>query len=322
MLICFLITVLLLAAATAQAQLGKVHRIGFVGASSASAYASFLKSLQQGLRDLGYLEGKNIITEYRYGEGKFDRLPTFIAELIELGVDIIVVSGARAISEAKTATRITPVVMTTVDDPVALGLIESLARPGGNITGLTNLAPELSGKRLELLLETVPKLTRVFVVWQPDAPGPMVTFKETRLVAETLRVQLQSLEVRTANDFEKAFKEATRETLGALLVLQSALTNAHRIQIVQLAAKSRLPAMYTQNEYVEAGGLMSYSPNYNEMYRRAATYVDKILKGAKPGDLPVEQPTRFELVINLKTAKQIGLAIPPNVLARADRVIR
>jgi putative ABC transport system substrate-binding protein len=221
----------------------------------------------------------------------------------------------------KNATKMI-LIMTTIEDPVSMGIIDSLARPGGNITGLTNLAPELSGKRLELLKEALPKISRLAVLWPPDAQGAVVAFKETQAAALALGVELQSLEVRSSNEFEGAFRVATTGRAGALLVLQSALTNAHRKPIVELATKNRLPAMYTQSDYVEAGGLMSYAPSYTDMYRRAATYVDKILKGAKPADLPVEQPTKFEFVINLKTAKQIGLTIPPNVLARADRVIK
>jgi putative tryptophan/tyrosine transport system substrate-binding protein len=300
----------------------KIPRIGFLGGSSASAYARFIEAFQQGLRDLGYEDARNITIDYRYGEGRRDRLPDLSGELVRLKVDVILVSGALAISALQNATKTIPVVMATVEDPVAQGFVASLARPGGNITGLTNLAPELSGKRLELLKETISKVSRVAVLWDPSTPGSAVTFKETQVVAPAVSVQLQSLEVRSSNDFEGAFRAATTERAGALIVLQSLLTNAHRQRIVDLAVNNRLPAMYTQTEYVEVGGLMSYAPSYTDIYRRAATYVDKILKGAKPADLPVEQPKKFELAINLKTAKQIGLTIPPNVLARADRVIR
>ena len=300
----------------------KNRAAGLSRGSSASAYSSFLEAFRQSLRDLGYEEGQNIAIDYRYGEGKRDRLPGLSADLVRLKVDVIVVSGALAISALKNATKTIPIVMTTVEDPVAQGFVASLARPGGNITGLTNLAPELSGKRLELLKETFSKISRVAVLWDPSTPGSVVTFKETQGVAPALGVQLQSLEVRNSNDFERAFRAATTERAGALIVLQSLLTNAHRQRIVDLALNNRLPAMYTQTEYVEVGGLMSYAPSYTDIYRRAATYVDKILKGTKPADLPVEQPTKFEFVVNLKAAKQIGLTIPPNVLARADRVIR
>jgi putative ABC transport system substrate-binding protein len=303
-------------------QAATVYHIGFLGGSSAKAYASFVEAFQQGLRELGYIEGKNFVIEHRYGDGKLDRLPDLASELVRLGVDVIVVSGARATSQVKSATKTIPVVMTTIEDPVAMGIVDSLARPGANITGLTNLAPELSGKRLELLTETLPKTSRVAVMWPPDATGAIVAFKETYRAAQGLGVSLQSLEVRSPKDFDEAFRVARTERASALIVLQSALTNAHKKLIMDLATKNRLPSMCTQKEYVEAGGLMSYGVATRDLYRRAANYVDKILKGAKPADLPVEQPTKFELVINLKTAKQIGLTIPPNVLARADKVIK
>jgi ABC-type uncharacterized transport system substrate-binding protein len=300
------VAVMLAVAVIAQAQQPtKVHRLGFLGGSSASAYARFIEAFQQGLRDLGFEDRQNITIDYRYGEGQRDRLPDLSRELVRLKVDVIVVSGALAISALKNATKTIPIVMTTVEDPVAQGFVASLARPGGNITGLTNLAPELSGKRLELLKENFSKINRVAVLWDPSTPGSVVTFKETQVVAPALGVQLQSLEVRSLKDFEGAFRAATTQRAGALIVLQSLLTNAHRQRIVDLAVNNRLPAMYTQTEYVEVGGLMSYAPNYIDIYRRAATYVDKILKGTKPGDIPVEQPTKFEFVINLKAAKQM-----------------
>ncbi len=252
-------------------------------------------------------------------------LPRFYrpAELVRLEIDVIAVSGARAIRELKNATKTIPVIMTTVEDPVAQGFVASLARPGGNITGLTNIAPELSGKRLELLKESLPKMSRLAILWQSDAPGPVVTFKETEVVAKALGLQIQSLEIQGRKpDLDEAFLVATKGRADALIVLQSVLTNTHRKQIVNLAARDLLPAMYTQREYVEVGGLMSYAPSYTEIYRRAAIYVDKILKGSNPADLPVEQPTKFEFAINLKTAKEIGLTIPQSVLYRADRVIR
>ena len=314
---------LFFAVSLADAQQTKnVPRIGFLGGSSASAYSGFIDAFRKSLRDLGYVEGQNIAIEYRYADGKRDRLSDLSADLIRLKVDVILVSGSLAIGALKNATKRIPIVMTTVEDPVAQGFVDSLARPGGNITGLTNLAPELSGKRLELVKETLPKIDRVAVLWDPLGPGPAVAFKETQAVAPPMGLQLQSLEIRSPNDFEGAFKAAIAERSGAVIVLQSFLTNAHRRRIVDLALTHRLPGMYTQMEYVEVGGLMSYAPSYTAIYGRAATYVDKILKGTKPADLPVEQPMKFELVINLKTAKQIGLTIPPNVLARADRVIK
>lgn len=314
---------LFFAVSLADAQQTKnVPRIGFLGGSSAAAYSGFIDAFRKSLRDLGYVEGQNIAIEYRYADGKRDRLSDLSADLIRLKVDVILVSGSLAIGALKNATKTIPIVMTTVEDPVAQGFVDSLARPGGNITGLTNLAPELSGKRMELVKETLPKVDRIAVLWDPSGPGPAVAFKETQAVAPPMGLQLQSLQVRSPNDFEGAFKAAIAERSGALIVLQSFLTNAHRRRIVDLVLTHRLPGMYTQMEYVEVGGLMSYAPSYTDIYRRAATYVDKILKGTKPADLPVEQPTKFEFVINLKTAKQIGVTIPPNVLARADRVIR
>ena len=236
-------------------------------------------------------------------------------------VDVIVALAPAAVRAAKSASRTTPVVMAHGGDPVAQGFVDSLARPGGNITGLSNFSAELGGKRLELLREAFPKVSRVAVIWNPDAPGPVLTFKELEIAAKALRVQLQSLQVRGPNDFEGAF-QAARERAGSLVVIQDVVTVTYLKRIVDLAAKNRVPAIYMEKEFAEAGGLMSYGPSQPDMFRRAATYVDKILRGTKPADLPVEQPTKFELVINLKAAKQIGLTIPPNVLARADRVIR
>src|SRR5215831_19060533 len=321
--VCLMTTVLLTTALPAEAQQpGRVRRIGFLGVSSSSAYSGYIDAFRKSLRDLGYVEGQNIAIEYLYGDGKSDRLADLSADLIRRKVDVILVSGSLAISALKNATKTIPIVMTSVEDPVAQGFVGSLAKPGGNITGLTNLAPELSGKRLELVKETLPKIDRVAVLWDPNGPGPAVAFKETQAVAPSMNLQLQSLQVRSPNDFEGAFKTATAERSGALIVLQSFLINAYRQRIVDLARTHRLPGMYTQIDYVTLGGLMSYAPSYTDIYRRAAIYVDKILKGAKPSDLPVEQPTKFEFIINLKAAKQIGLTIPPNVLTRADKVIR
>jgi putative ABC transport system substrate-binding protein len=300
----------------------KLPRIAFLGGSSGSAYASFIEAFRQGLRELGWIEGQNLVFELRYGEGKLDRLPDLAAGLVRDNVDVVAVSGARAVLEMKNATQTIPIIMTTIEDPVAMGIVQSLARPGKNITGLTNLAPELSGKRVELLKEIVAKLSRVAVLWPPDAAGAVVTFKDTQSAARTLGLQVQSLEVRTATEFDAAFRTATKERTEAIVVLQSALTNAHRKLIADLAATNRLPGMYTQRDYVEAGGLISYGVDTRDLYRRAAVYVDKVLKGANPAELPVEQPTKFELVVNLKTAKKIGLTVPQSVLYRADSVIR
>jgi ABC-type uncharacterized transport system substrate-binding protein len=300
----------------------KVPRIGFLGGASASFYAARTNAFRQGLNELGYTEGKNIVIEYRYAEGKFDRLPDLAAELVGLKLDVIVAAPTPSVLAAKKASATTPIVFASVVDPVASGLVASLARPGGNITGLTILGPELSGKRLELLKEVLPNVTRVAALWNSANPAQELIWKEMQAAAQELRLQLQSLEVRSANDFDIAFEAALRERAQALIPSGEPLINTQLKRIVEFAAKNRLPAMYAGPEVVDAGGLMSYAPNYTDQYRRAAIYVDKILKGAKPADLPVEQPTKFEFVINLKTAKQIGLTIPPNVLARADKVIK
>jgi putative tryptophan/tyrosine transport system substrate-binding protein len=300
----------------------KVTRIGYLSSVSQTADSYRREAFRQGLYALGYVEGQNIAIEYRYADGELSRFPGLADELIELKVDVIVASSAPGVLAAKKATQSIPIVMTNVGDPVGEGIIDSLARPGGNVTGLTGVAPDLSGKRLELLKETVPRVSRVGILWDPGSKGMATLFSETEAAALAMKVQLQSLEVRYPEDFERAFKAATARQAGALVVLQSPLTATHRGRIVDFATKSRLPTMFGEGAHVEAGGLMSYAPNYNDLFRRAATYVDKILKGAKPADLPVEQPMKFELVINLKAAKQIGLTIPPNVLARADKVIR
>ena len=278
----------------------------------------------QGLRDLGYFEGKNIAFEYRSTEGKSERRPDQVAELVNLKVDIIVADGTGASLAAKKATSAIPIVMTSSSDPVGTGLITSLARPGGNVTGLTSVTGELGGKLLELLKEIVPRLTRVAIALPgPDSPASKLFLKETEAPARALRVQLIALWVRGPKDFESAFRVATKERANALLVrVPPATFSAHLKELVELTAKSRLPAISPARNWVDAGGLMSYGADQNVNFRRAATYVDKILKGTKPADLPVEAPTKFEFVINLKTAKQIGLTIPPNVLVRADRVIK
>jgi putative ABC transport system substrate-binding protein len=268
------------------------------------------------------MEGKTIVIEWRYAEGKFDRLPALAAELVRLKVDIIVSGGPQSTRPAKEATSTIPIVMAQDTDPVGNGFIASLARPGGNITGLSNLSSELSGKRLELLKETVPRLSRLAVLANSTEPGNAQVLRETELATEAFKVQLQSLDVLDPKDIGIAFRAASKGRADAVLVLPSSILNSHRTQVAELAEKSRLPGIYWQSEWVETGGLMSYGVSFTDLFRRAATYVDKILKGAKPVDLPVEQPTKFELVINLKTAKQIGLTIPPNVLARADRVIK
>jgi len=320
-IVCLLTTALLSTAPFVEAQQEKkVPRIGVLRAGSPPD--PFVEAFRQGLRELGYMEGKNILIEYRYAQGKSDRLPDLAAELVRIKSDVIVTADTPPIRAAKNATREIPIIIGNVADPVAAGLVASLARPGGNITGLSNLAPELDGKRLELLKETLPIATRVAWVWDPGNPALTIRLKKMQAAAQGLGVKLQALEVRNPEELDSAFKAAIREHAGALLV-PAVMVNSYRRQIVDFAEKKRLPLIYDTREFVEqAGGLMSYGPDFSDLWRRAATYVDKILKGAKPADLPVEQPTKFELVINLKTAKQMGLTIPPNVLARADKVIR
>ena len=316
-----LITIVLTFAFHAEAQQPKkVPRIGYL---AADPQAPTRESFRQGLRDLGYVEGQTILIEWRYAEDKSDRFPELAAELVRLKLDVIVAANAAALGALKRATTTIPIVMTTYSgDPVADGIVASFARPGGNITGLTPLDPELIGKQLELLKETLPKLSRLAVMWKPDDSGAPLQWQETQTAATILGIQLLSLEVRTSGELDKAIEGATRARVDGLLALRNSVFYVLRKRIVSLAEKSRLPGLYPSSEFVEAGGLMSYAESNDARYRRAATYVDKILKGAKPGDIPLEAPTKFELVINLKAAKQIGLTIPPNVLARADKVIR
>ena len=300
-------------------QTKKIPRIGFLGAAPAS---SNFKAFLQGLHELGYIEGKTIAIEYRSAEGKSDQYPELASELVRLKVDVIIVSGALATSAAKKATGEIPIVMAVAGDPVGSAHVTSLGRPGGNITGLTNLAPELGGKRLELLKEIIPGLSRVAMISDPTNPVFTLQVREMERAAQAMKLQLQILEVRERNDFDSAFGAAKKVHAGAVGTSASAFLAAHRQKLVNLAEKSRLPTMYHNSAFVEVGGLMSYGVNNADLYRRAAVYVDKILKGAKPAELPVEQPKKFEFIINLKAAKQIGLTIPPNVLARADKVIR
>jgi putative tryptophan/tyrosine transport system substrate-binding protein len=304
-------------------QPARLPRIGYVsGGADPSIPGSSIAIFRQGLRDLGYTEGKNVLVEYRSAEGKLDRIPSLVAELVQLKVDVLV-STTPAIRAAKQATKSIPIVMVTVQDPVATGIVDSLARPGGNITGLTTLARDLSGKRLQLLTEVVPGISRVGVLWDTNAPGPVIGFKNYEAAARSLKITLQSLEVRGPNpDLEGAFKAAVNGRLSALVTITNPVLSRYQKQLTEFTIKNRMSSMCERIRSVEAGCLMSYSASEAESYRRAAYFVDKILKGAKPADLPVEQPTKFDLVINLKTAKQIGLVIPPNVLARADKVIR
>jgi putative tryptophan/tyrosine transport system substrate-binding protein len=305
-------------------QPAKIPRIGYLAtAGNPNNLDSPDKAFRQGLRDLGYIEGENILLEIRYLEGKRDRIPSILAELVNLKVDVLVASTPPAIRAAKQATKTIPIVMVTTNDPVATGIVDSLARPGGNITGLTRLTRDLSGKRLELLTEVVPKMSRVGVLTVVDPTSAGLALKEYQTAARELKIPLQSLEVRGPNpDLEGAFRDAAKGRVSALMTATNLLLTPHVKTIADLAIKNRLPSMYERSFYVDAGGLMSYATSDADIFRRAAVYVDKILKGTKPADLPVEQPTKFELVFNLKTAKQIGLTIPPNVLARADRVIR
>jgi putative ABC transport system substrate-binding protein len=309
-----------LAAGAQQTQ--TIPRIGFLTAGSPSSIAVSIAAFQQGLRDLGYVEGRTIGVEYRYGEGKTEQLPGLVAELAQQNPAVIVVAGATATRAATRVTKGIPLVMTNVTDPVGLGFVASLARPGGNLTGVSNLSPELGRKRLERLREIVPQLTRVAVLGDPSSPSHAPQWRETESAAQLLGVAVQSVEVREPNpDFAGAFAAITRYGAEALMTLSQPLIVVHRKQIVDFSATRRMPAMFHTQEFSEAGGLMSYGPNVPDLYRRAAFFVDRILKGAKPADLPVEQPTRFELVINLKTAKALGLTVPPSLLQRADQVI-
>ena len=301
-------------------QPAKVPRIGFLLGSSPGPDPR-IEGFRQGLRELAYLEGKNIAIEWRYAEGKEELVPKLAAELVQLNVEIIVTDGTNVTRAAKNATKTIPIVMASDADPVGNGFVASLARPGGNVTGLVNLIAGLSGKRLELLKEAIPGILRVGILWNPDNPSSVSGFKETQEAARALAMQLQSLEVRSADDFAGAFQAATKAKARALTVVSDSLMFSNRRRLLGLASKNKLPTMHTQSLWVDAGALMSYGTNFPDLYRRAAIYVDKILKGAKPADLPVEQPTKFELVINAKTAKAIGLTIPPVLLLRADRVI-
>jgi ABC-type uncharacterized transport system substrate-binding protein len=318
--ICLLLTVLLPAGFLGAQQPTKVPRIGYLAAAARSPLRT--DTFRLGLRQLGYVEAKSIVIEYRYAEGKLDRLSELAAELVRLKVDVIVTAGPAPTRAAKAATATIPIVMTQDPDPVGNGFVASLARPGGNITGLSTLAPEIGGKQLELLKETVPKLANVAVFGTSTIPGHALSLREIGLASGALNIQLQYLDVLGPKDIETAFRAASKGRADALIVLGGAVHISQRTRILEFAVKSRLPAIYTGSTFVDPGGLMSYGVSGADLSRRAATYVDKILKGANPANLPVEQPKKFELVINLKAAKQIGLTIPPNVLARADRVIK
>ena len=303
-------------------QSNKIPRIGFLSGVSLSVLAARVEAFRQGLRELGYVEGKNIVIEWRSSGGRLDHVSELAAELVGLKVDVIVAAGPVDTRAAKEATNTIPIVMGFDTDLVGSGFVASLARPGGNITGLSSLAPELSGKRLELLKEIVPRLSRVAVLGTSTNPGNAQALREAELAAGAFGVELRYLDVQGPKDIDSAFQSASKGRAEAVLTLGSPVLNSQRTQVAELAVKSRLPTIYPRPEYVEDGGLMTYGPNINDLFRRAATYVDKILKGAKPADLPVEQPKKFEFIVNLKAAKQIDLTIPPTVLARADKVIK
>ncbi len=304
-------------------QAPKIAKIGYPGPGTPATAGPLLDAFRQGLRELGYVEGKTFVLEVRHSEGRFERLPELARELVRLKVDVIVASSDVAIAAAKRETQTIPIVMVPGGDPVGTGFVTSLARPGGNITGLSSISPELSGKRLELLREAVPGLSRVALLWNPDVRSNMLDYKEMEGAARSQRLELQSIEVPRAEDLDRAFSAVTNQRAQALVLPSgNPVTFGNRGRITIFAQRNRLPSMYAQKEYVDAGGLMSYGPSMSDMFRRAAIYVDKILKGAKPAELPVEQPTKFELVINLKTAKALGLTIPQSLLRRADQVIQ
>ena len=304
-------------------QAKKMARIGYLAPATPAVAAPNIEAFRQGLRELGNVEGKTFVLELRYGEARAERISELARELVGLKVDVIVTATDIAIAAVKRESRTIPIVMANSSDPVGTGFVASLARPGGNVTGLSNMSPDLGGKRLELLTEVVPGLSRVAFLWIPDVRGNLLDYKETEGAASSLGVQLQSVEVVRAEDLDRAFSAVTKGRAQALIMpVASAVGFTNRGQIANFAERNRLPSVYGTREYVDSGGLMSYGPSLPDMHRRAATYVDKVLKRTKPADLPVEQPRKFELVINLKTAKRIGLTIPPNVLARADKVIK
>jgi putative tryptophan/tyrosine transport system substrate-binding protein len=317
-----LCAMLLALSLSAQAQQpAGIPRIGILLPTTASVYLPRVEAFRRRLRELGYVEGKNTVIEYRYAEGTLERLPDLAAELVRLKVDVIVATAQGALA-AKKASATTPIVFGNASDPVGSGLVSSLARPGGNITGLSVMSADLDGKRLELLKEAFPKVARVAFLWEPGDSRGNRALTDMEAAAKALRLKLISLEVRGLDDFDSAFARAKRDGAQALITTTGPLVSTQLRQVLDFAAKNRLPAMYTNNEYVDAGGLMSYAPNQADLFRRAADFVDRILKGTKPADIPVEQPKKFEFIVNLKTARQIGLTIPPNVLARADKVIR
>ena len=319
-----LVIFFLTAVSIADAQEPKKNaRIGFLSVGSASSvYPEGIKAFRQGLRDLGYVEGQNLFIDWRFAEGKREVLPTLASDLVRLKVDVIVTQGTSGTNPAKRATDTIPIVMAYSADPVGTGLVASLAHPGGNVTGLSEMSPDLAGKRLQLVKEIVPKATRVAVLWDRTRPANIAVLEEIETATRQFNIQVQSLAARDAKDIDGAFRAATQERASALLVPSGAVITQHGAEIMRRAIRSRLPSIWDDKDFVDLGGLMSYGPNLTDLHRRAAIYVDKILKGAKPADLPVEQPKKFELVINLKTAKQIGVTIPQSLLYRADKVVK
>jgi putative ABC transport system substrate-binding protein len=321
LIVAFTLSVLLTPPATEAQQRAHLPRVGYLGTSSASLEPELVKAFREGLRDLGYVEGQNILIEYRWAEGNYQRFPDLVADLVNLKVDLILTAGTPGALAAKRATQTIPIVMAVTGDAVGTGLVSSLARPGGNLTGLTTMVPDLEGKRLEILREVVPKLTTLVVLLNTANPLTAIQWKQTTISAKTLGIQLQPVELRRPEEFKDAFAKVARQRPDGITMVADRFLLAHRMQIVDFVAKTRLPAIYPYRDFVVAGGLMSYSPSYEDLFRRSATYVDKILKGAKPSDLPIEQPTKFELLVNMKTAKTLGVPIPPSLLLRADHVV-
>ncbi len=316
----FIVNVLIAPSASQAQPRGHVPRVGYLGTSSASLEPELVKAFREGLRDLGYVEGQNIVIEYRWAEGSYQRFPALVADLVKLKVDVILTAGTPAALAAKRATQTIPIVMAVTGDAVATGLVSSLARPGGNLTGLTTMVPDLEGKRLEILAEALPKLTTVAVLLNTSNPLTAIQWEQTKTGAKALGIQLQPIELQGPEDFKDAFARVARQRPDAITMVADRFQLAHRVQILDFVAKTRLPAMYPYRDFVVAGGLMSYGPSYEDLFRRSATYVDKILRGARPSDLPIEQPTKFEFLINSKTARTLGVPIPPSLLLRADHV--
>jgi putative tryptophan/tyrosine transport system substrate-binding protein len=313
--------VLITPSATQAQQIAHVPRVGYLGTSSASLEPELVRAFREGLRDRGYVEGQNLLIEYRWAEGNDQRFPDLVADLVKLKVDLILTAGTPAALAAKRATQTIPIIMAVAGDAVGTGLVSSLARPGGNLTGLTAMVPDLEGKRLEILREVFPKLAKLVVLLNSANSLTAIQWEQTKISAKALGIQLQPIEVQQRDDFKNAFARVARQRPDAITMVADRFMLAHRTLIVDFVAKTRLPAMYPYRDFVVAGGLMSYAPSYEDLFRRSATYVDKILRGAKPSDLPIEQPTKFELLVNLKAAKALGVVIPPSILLRADQVV-